>query len=91
MFLTGGGNNDAKYENPEYDALIAQAKAETDATTRWDLLHQAEDMLMGDWAVAPLFYYTHKFMMNDDIHGAYYSPLGYTMLDRCTRGRALKT
>ena len=73
MFLTGGGNNDAKYENPEYDALIAQAKAETDATTRWDLLHQAEDMLMGDWAVAPLFYYTHKFMMNDDIHGAYFS------------------
>ena len=86
MFLTGGGNNDAKYENPEYDALIAQAKAETDATTRWQLLHDAEDMLMGDWAVAPLFYYTHKFMMNDDIQGAYYSPLGYTMFDRCTQG-----
>ena len=86
MFLTGGGNNDAKYENPEYDALIAQAKAETDATTRWQLLHDAEDMLMGDWAVAPLFYYPHKFMMNDDIHGAYYSPLGYTMFDRCTQG-----
>ena len=86
MFLTGGGNNDAKYEKPEYDALIAQAKAETDATTRWQLLHDAEDMLMGDWAVAPLFYYTHKFMMNDDIHGAYYSPLGYTMFDRCTQG-----
>ena len=86
MFLTGGGNNDAKFENEQFDALIAAAKAETDHGARWATLHQAEDILMGEWAVAPLFYYTHKFMMNDDIHGAYYSPLGYTMFDRCTQG-----
>ena len=86
MFLTGGGNNDAKFENEQFDALIAAAKAETDHGARWATLHQAEDILMGEWAVAPLFYYTHKFMMNDDIQGAYYSPLGYTMFDRCTQG-----
>ncbi|MGN8966743.1 peptide ABC transporter substrate-binding protein [Intestinimonas sp. HCP28S3_D6] len=87
MWLTGGGNNDAQYSNPDYDALIQQAKAATDPAQRMELMHQAEDMLVGqDWVVNPLYFYTQKYMLADGIQGMYYTPLGYFFFDHCTQG-----
>lgn len=87
MWLTGGGNNDAQYSNPDYDALIQQAKAATDPAERMELMHQAEDMLVGqDWVVNPLYFYTQKYMLADGIQGMYYTPLGYFFFDHCTQG-----
>ena len=87
MWLTGGGNNDAQYSNPDYDALIQQAKASADPAERMDLMHQAEDILLGqDWVVNPLYFYTQKYMLADGIQGMYYTPLGYFFFDHCTQG-----
>ncbi|MGI6734108.1 MAG: peptide ABC transporter substrate-binding protein [Anaerovoracaceae bacterium] len=77
MWITGGGNNDAQYANPEYDALIAAAKSTADAAERMDLLHQAEDILMAEHVVAPIYFYTQPYMVSDDLKGWYYTPLGY--------------
>lgn len=78
MWLTGGGNNNAKYENSEYDDLIQKAKATSDASERMDYMHQAEDKLIGeDYALCPLYFYTQKYMLDDSIKGMYYTPLGY--------------
>ena len=78
MWMTGGGNNDAQYANDDYDALIKQAKTTTDNAERMDLLHQAEDKLIGeDNVLAPLYFYTQKYMLADGIEGMYYCPLGY--------------
>ena len=78
MWMTGGGNNDAEYANDDYDALIKQAKTTTDNAERMDLLHQAEDKLIGeDNVLAPLYFYTQKYMLADGIEGMYYCPLGY--------------
>lgn len=78
MWMTGGGNNDAQYANAEYDKLIAEAKAATDSETRMQLMHQAEDILIGDDSVlAPIYFYTQKHMMKDDVAGVFYCPLGY--------------
>lgn len=78
MWMTGGGNNDAQYANPEYDNIIKQAKATSDAAERMKLLHQAEDILVGqDYVVDPLYFYTQKYMLADGIEGTYYCPLGY--------------
>ena len=87
MWLTGGGNNDAQYANPEYDSLIQQAKATTDPAERMQLMHDAEDIIIGqDYALCPLYFYTQKYMLADDIQGMYYTPLGYFFFDQCTRG-----
>ena len=87
MWLTGGGNNDAQYSNAEYDALIQQAKASTDPAERMQLMHDAEDIIIGqDYALCPLYFYTQKYMLADDIQGMYYTPLGYFFFDQCTRG-----
>ena len=37
----------------QYDALIAQIKAETDFAKRTELMHQAEDILMATWCPPP--------------------------------------
>lgn len=56
MWIQGSGNNDPNYNNPEYDALIAAANAETDKVKKFDLMHQAEDMLMRDMPIGPLYF-----------------------------------
>ena len=77
MWLTGGGNNDAHYSNAEYDALIMQAKSTSDAAERMRLMHQAEDILMGEDVVhAAIYFYTNKHMAQG-FTGMYYTPLGY--------------
>lgn len=87
MWLTGGGNNDAQYSNAEYDAKIQAAKAETDPAARMQLMHEAEDIIMGqDYALCPLYFYTQKYMLADGIEGMYYTPLGYFFFDHCTKG-----
>ena len=86
MWLTGGGNNDAQYSNAEYDSLIQQAKASTDPAERMSLMHQAEDIIIGqDYALCPLYFYTQKYMLADGIQGMYYTPLGYFFFDKCTQ------
>ena len=78
MWMTGGGNNDAQYANEEYDSLIKEAKTTTDVKERMELLHKAEDKIIGeDNALAPLYFYTQKYMLADGIEGLYYCPLGY--------------
>lgn len=78
MWLTGGGNNDAQYKNAEYDALIQAAKATSDPAERMSLMHQAEDILMGqDWVLGPIYFYTQHYMVSDKIDGMFYTPLGY--------------
>lgn len=78
MWLTGGGNNDAQYANPDYDALIQKALSTSDAAERMDAMHKAEDLIIGqDWALGPIYFYTQKYMMQDNVGGVYYTPLGF--------------
>jgi oligopeptide transport system substrate-binding protein len=78
MFLTGGGNNNSQYKNPEFDALIAQAKSTSIQADRMRYLHQAEDLLLAqDAALAPIYFYTQPYMINPKLSGMYYTPLGY--------------
>jgi oligopeptide transport system substrate-binding protein len=51
------GVNDSGYSNPEYDALADQAAAEVDPERRRQLLEQAEQILLADQPVIPLYFY----------------------------------
>lgn len=67
-----------------YDVLIAEIKACTDAETRYELMHIAEDILMETGAIVPLYYYTDIYMIDDSIEGFYANPLGYKYFNYCT-------
>ncbi len=80
LFVTDGGNNDSGYKNPEYDKLIAEAKVESDTEKRKELLREAEDMLMEDMPILPIYYYTTVMGWNENVKGIQVSVLGNVYL-----------
>lgn len=74
------GNNHPRYNNPEYDSLISQVKTSSDANERFELMHQAESLLMEDHVFAPIMYYADPYMQKSDLTGVWASPLGYKYL-----------
>ena len=86
LWRTGSGNNDAQYSNPDYDALIDAAKAAADPAERMELLHRAEDLLMGeDWVLGPVYFYTQTYLLDPSLDGVYYTPLGNFFFGEVTR------
>ncbi|KWX75744.1 peptide-binding protein [Paenibacillus riograndensis] len=70
MFVTGGGNNDAGYANPEYDKLIADAKASSDLAKRQEDFAAAEKMLIeDDMVIIPFYYYTNNSLTKEYLKG----------------------
>ena len=60
-----------------YDKIIAKVKSSKDSAERFELMHQAEDILMSTGAICPIYYYTDQFMCSTSIEGSFVSPLGY--------------
>ena len=69
-----------------YDVLIPLIKSCTDNTTRYALMHIAEDLLMSTGAIVPLYFYTDIYMIDDSINGFFANPLGYKYFMYCTIG-----
>jgi len=83
MFVTNGTNNPANYLDAGLDQLAAAAKMESDLGRRAELMHQAEDRIMEEAVIAPLYFYTNVYMLQDTIRGMYYSPLGLFFFSYC--------
>lgn len=77
QWVTGGTDNSARYASEDFDALI-QAAGEAEGTERMNLLHQAEDLLVGtDKVLCPLYFFSRTYMSAEGLEGVVYSPLGY--------------
>ncbi len=63
------GFNYARYENPDYDALMDEAAATTDLDARAEVLHRAEEMFMADLPFIPLMYYGSINLVSDALVG----------------------
>ena len=61
--------NDSGYNNPEYDALLAAASAEPDTARRAEYLQQAEQLMLADQPVLPLYFYVTKRMVKPWVSG----------------------
>lgn len=77
LLTSANGNNDGKYNSPDYDAMMTKAAAEPDAKTRSGYLHQAEDILMTDAACIPVAYYNEFYLQSTKVTGSWHSPYGY--------------
>ena len=60
-----------------YDVLISEIKSCTDKETRYELMHEAEDMLMDTGCLTPIYYYTDQYMLSSKVKGFFSNPLGY--------------
>jgi oligopeptide transport system substrate-binding protein len=75
MFVTGGGNNNTGWSNPQYDALIKSAAVEQDPEKRFKILQEAEAMLIEEQPIIPLYFYVYDFLMKPYLKGVYGNPL----------------
>ncbi|SET64286.1 peptide ABC transporter substrate-binding protein [Paenibacillus sp. NFR01] len=70
MWVTGGGNNDTGYANPEYDKLINDAKTNSDPAKRQEDFAAAEKMLIqDDQVLIPIYYYTNNSLTKPYLKG----------------------
>lgn len=77
LWVTDSPNNDANYSNPKYDELVLQAREEQDPVKRVELYHKAEDILMEDMPVMPIYYYNTTYLLKPYVKGLHVSPLGW--------------
>lgn len=61
LFTSWSSQNDTGWTSADYDKLLTDAAAEFDVATRMGYLHDAEDMLMEEMPVLPLYYYTKSW------------------------------
>ena len=63
LFHSESSNNHTNYNNPEVDALLEQARTETDESLRFQLYNQAEQMIIDDAPWAPLWYSGERYVL----------------------------
>jgi oligopeptide transport system substrate-binding protein len=77
LFITGGGNNDGLYSNPEYDRLIDAARTARGAE-RMAMLQKAEAILMADQGLIPLYHNTNQDLIDTTKWGGWSAnPIGF--------------
>ena len=79
LFTTSNGNNDGKYSSADFDAAIEASKV-ADKSVHFQKLHEAEDILMNDYACIPVAYYNDFWLQSPSLKGTWHSPYGYWYL-----------
>jgi oligopeptide transport system substrate-binding protein len=76
LFGSGSGENHMAYSNPEVDALLAEAAIERDETRRYDLYQQAEQQILADAPVIPLYHDTDHLLVKPYVRNLNLTALG---------------
>ena len=88
LFLSNAGErNDAGYNNPKFDQLMAEASVTPDPAARAKLLEQAEAIFLSDLPLIPLYHYTKPNMVSTKVEGWKDNLLGFHL----TRYLSLKS
>lgn len=69
MWTTGNGNNDTGWSNARYDELIGQAYRSTTEEEHFRILLEAENILMEELPIAPLYWYTRVYLKDPRLQG----------------------
>ena len=64
-----GPMNYGRYDNSEFDELMAQAATSTEPVERMALMQQAEQHAMNDMPVIPLYYYVSRNLVGENVEG----------------------
>lgn len=76
-FITGSSMNRTGWSNADFDKLIADAKAETDAAVRWQYLMDAEKVLFEEMPIFPIHFYNQVSLQKPNVTGIVHHPVGY--------------
>lgn len=76
LLYSTNGNNDGKYNNPAFDAAIDKSRV-ADMKEHFAALHEAESIMMKDYACIPIAYYNDFWLQSSSLKGSWHSPYGY--------------
>ncbi len=81
LFLSSAGTNWGKYDDPSYDNAL-NAAATTDAldpAARWKDLQTAQQTLMADQGVTPIYFQSSTILRNPKFKGVVFHPVGVAL------------
>ncbi|MGX8681319.1 MAG: ABC transporter substrate-binding protein, partial [Spirochaetales bacterium] len=87
----GAGYVDPIKDWAKYDALVAAIKAETNTAKRTQMMHEAEDILMSNWCVIPIYYYNDLYMEKPYVSGVYSNPFATKFFQKASLSNGSKT
>ncbi|WP_020003760.1 peptide ABC transporter substrate-binding protein [Brachyspira innocens] len=76
VMLSYGGVNHTGFNNQNYDSLILTAKESADNNVRMKSMAEAENILMEEMPIIPLYYRADSFIKNPKLKGVVLNPLG---------------
>jgi oligopeptide transport system substrate-binding protein len=85
LFKSDSGNNDGRYKNPDLDKLLDEANSTADINEHYEKLHEAENLILNDGAMAPLVYSNDYYLQNKNVKGIWHSPQGYWFFQYATK------
>jgi oligopeptide transport system substrate-binding protein len=75
IFRSGSSNNDTGYSNVNYDSLLDSAANSADPSYRRHVLEQAESLMLSEYPVVPIYYFSSKRLIKLYVKGAQNNPL----------------
>lgn len=75
LFAADGTYNWTGWKNPAYDGLLAEAAATTDAAKRLEVFQHAEQLLLEESPVAPLYFGAQTYLLDPAVQGWAPAPL----------------
>ncbi|MBX6342247.1 MAG: hypothetical protein IRY97_07305, partial [Thermomicrobiaceae bacterium] len=81
LFYSTSPSNFIQYRNPDVDRLLDQAAKEMDPDRRAQLMSQAQQRIIDDGVVIPLYYDVSRMLIKPQIHGVTVTPLGILGLE----------
>ena len=76
--------SDSRYVNPKFDSLLEAARAELDREARLDLFRQAEQLLMDDAGIIPIFHVKDFVLVRPHVNDFSISPVGQPSISGIT-------
>ena len=76
IHVTDNAYNDANYSNPEFDAAMTAANTTTDDAEHFTQLYAAQEILMTDLPVVPVYHYSDIMLVSEKVIGWDRSVLG---------------
>ena len=65
------GNNKTGWENPKYDELLSLANRTIDRDKRYEILNEAEKLLIDEMPIIPIYTYVRQYQLSSDVKGWY--------------------
>lgn len=75
-FYSTADNNYSRYNNPEVDAAIDDARKIADEDERKDAYRKINQMVADDMPIIPIMFYAHQHVASDRVNELYYNAQG---------------